>query len=442
MNHTYSERALPRSSGSSGFRMLVIALQQAREAFALALDSLRSHRLRSLLTILGIVIGIATVIVISSIVHGLNARVAAQFEEVGSKLIYVYHFEWTAVGRVTPEMLNRKKLTQQDAIAIRTYCPSIKSVCPLIRIFLPQFGEGTMDIKYGGEVARNVIVQGVGEDFEDVFSVPIKDGRALADFEHQRRLMVCVLGHDTARMLFVHSEPIGKKVSFAQHEFTVVGVLEKQKDTLSGGANPEDNLINVPLETFRKLFPEREDYLLAAKAGDQIQISSAIEEVREMLRRRRKVQADQEDDFSIFTQDLLVESWRRISGAMVIAMFIISSIGLLVGGVGVMNTMLVSVTERTQEIGVRRAVGARRINLVVQFLLEAIVLTCTGGALGILMGGGIAPLVGLMAGIPALLSLFWIVTAFSLSVVVGLVFGLYPAYRAARLNPVDALRCE
>lgn len=175
---------------------------------------------------------------------------------------------------------------------------------------------------------------------------------------------------------------------------------------------------------------------------DQIQISSAIEEVREMLRRRRKVQADQEDDFSIFTQDLLVESWRRISGAMVIAMFIISSIGLLVGGVGVMNTMLVSVTERTQEIGVRRAVGARRINLVVQFLLEAIVLTCTGGALGILMGGGIAPLVGLMAGIPALLSLFWIVTAFSLSVVVGLVFGLYPAYRAARLNPVDALRCE
>jgi putative ABC transport system permease protein len=422
--------------------MAVTIWQQTREAIALALDSLRSHRLRSLLTILGIVIGIATVIAISSIIHGLNSRIAAQLEDVGSKRIYVYHIDWSRPGRVPPDVLNRKKLTHEDATAIRAACSSVKSVCPIIRIFLPQFGEGTTDVKYEGELARNVIIQGVGDDFESVFDVPIKDGRALAEFEHQRRSMVCVIGQDTAATLFPHSDPIGKKVTFEQHEFIIVGVLEKQKDTLSGGANPEDNLINIPLETFRKLFPEREDYMLGVKAKDQTRIASAIEEMRELLRRRRKVRSDQEDNFAIFTQDLLVESWQRISGAIVVAMFIISSIGLLVGGVGVMNIMLVSVTERTQEIGVRRAVGARRSHLMRQFLLEAIVLTAAGGVLGIAIGSGVALVLGLLAKIPALLSLFWIVTAFSLSVVVGLVFGLYPAYRAARVNPLEALRYE
>jgi putative ABC transport system permease protein len=395
-----------------------------------------------MLTILGIVVGITTVIVISSVVHGLNTRVAAQFEEVGSRLIYVYHLEWAALGRVSSDVLNRKKLTQQDAIAIRTYCPSIKAVCPIIRIFQPQFGEGTMDIKYGGEVARNAIIQGVGEDFETVFSVPIKDGRALAYLEHQHRSLVCVLGYDTANKLFVHSDPLGKKVTLGQHEFTVVGILEKQKDTMSGGANPEDNLVNIPLGTFRKLFPEREDYRLAAQAAGQAQMSSAIEEVRELLRRRRKVRASQDDDFAIFTQDLLVESWRRISRAIVVGMFAISSIGLLVGGVGVMNVMLVSVSERTREIGIRRALGARRRDLMGQFLFEAVTLTGMGGVLGILTGSGIALLVGILARIPALLSFYWIVAALVLSIGVGLVFGIYPAYRAARLNPTDALRCE
>jgi putative ABC transport system permease protein len=395
-----------------------------------------------MLTILGIVIGIGTVMVISSVIHGLNARIAAQLEDAGSKLVYVYHMEWAAVGRVSPEVLNRKKLTLQDASAIAASCSSVSAVCPIIRIFLPQFGEGTIDVRYGGETARNVIVQGIGEDFQVVFDVPIKDGRDFAVFEHQRRLMVCIVGHDTAEMLFAHSDPIGKTITFEQHQFTVVGVLEKQKDTLTGGANPEDNLVNVPIETFRKLFPEKEDYLLAAKARDQSRLSTAIEEIRELLRRRRKLRAGQEDDFAVFTQDLLVESWRRISGAIVIALLVISSIGLLVGGIGVMNIMLVSVTERTQEIGLRRAVGARRSDLLGQFLIEAVVLSGGGGVLGILIGSGIALLVGILATIPALLSFFWVTIAFTLSVVVGLVFGLYPAYRAARLNPIDALRYE
>jgi putative ABC transport system permease protein len=424
------------------FRVSILVLHEKQDAFAMALDSLRSHRLRSLLTVLGIVIGIATVTVISSIIHGLNARVAAQMEGVGSKLIYVYHTEWATLGRVSPDLLNRKKLTQEDAIAIRASCSSIEAVCPLIRIFLPQFGEGTMDIEYRGEVAKNVIVQGVGQDFEAVFDVPIDDGRALADFEHRRRSMVCVVGHDTASMLFPSLDPIGKEIAVAQHQFTVVGVLGKQKDTLNGGANPDDNLINVPLETFRQLYPDRQDYLLAVKAKDQAQVSSAIEEIRDLLRRRRKVRSNQDDDFEIFTQDVLVESWRRISTAIATAMFIISSIGLLVGGVGVMNIMLVSVTERTREIGVRRAVGASRRHIWGQFLLEAVVLTASGGGLGIVIGSAIALLLGLLAGIPALLSVFWMMTAFSLSVGIGLVSGLYPAYRAARLNPLEALRCE
>jgi len=416
---------------------------EAREAAALALSALRTHRLRSALTILGIVVGITTVIVISSIIAGLNRRVTEQIESVGSNLIYVFHFNWATLGRIPPEVLNRKRLTYEDAEAIRRQCPSVRAVSPVVRIFMPQFGEGSLEVRSATERAKNVIVQGIGENWEQVFELAIRDGRVLTEMDLERRANVCLLGFDTARTLFPLSDPIGKKVLVGGHPFTVVGVVQKQKDTLTGGANPEDNLVNLPLGAFRKLYPEQKDYLLVAKAHAQPLMAAAIEEIREVLRRRRKVPADKPDNFAIFTQDTFVEFWHKISGSIFIAMFIISSVGLLVGGVGVMNVMLVSVTERTREIGIRKAIGARRRDIMWQFLLEAMVLTGAGGVIGVLIGLGIDLLINLLVPkLPAIISGFWVMAGLLMAVTVGLGFGIYPAYRAARLNPIEALRYE
>jgi putative ABC transport system permease protein len=224
--------------------------------------------------------------------------------------------------------------------------------------------------------------------------------------------------------------------------FTVIGAFEKRRQGISGGANPEDNIAIMPVTTLRKLYPNQKDYVLFVKAKDPSVVAEAVEETRDVLRRKRRLTNEKPDDFALFTSDYFLDLWNKISGLIFILMFAVASVGLLVGGIGVMNIMLVSVTERTREIGVRKAIGAKRNNILVQFLIEAVTLSAVGGVIGVVFGSAISLLLKYGIHMPAVLSFFWIATALIMCALIGIVFGVYPAWKAARLDPVEALRYE
>src|SRR5262249_29869365 len=261
---------------------------------------------------------------------------------------------------------------------------------------------------------------------------------------HRHNSNVVVLGHDTAETIFpANVDPIDKEVEIDGQPFRVIGVLEKRKDTLQGGANPNDNVAEMPIGTFWRLHPEQKDFMFVIKIVSQEDMSRAISQIQGLLRIRRGVPPNKDDDFAISTQDTFTDLWNQISSGVFTVMLTISSIALIVGGVGVMNIMLVSVTERTKEIGVRKAIGATRRNILMQFLFEAILLTAVGGVLGIATGAGIAAIVRTFAPfLPASVSAFWVAVGFSVSGGPGFGFGFYPAYRAAVLSPIEALRYE
>jgi putative ABC transport system permease protein len=218
--------------------------------------------------------------------------------------------------------------------------------------------------------------------------------------------------------------------------------MDKRRQGISGGSNPEDNIAVMPVTTLRKLYPNNKDYVIFAKASDPSQVTQAVEEIRDLLRRKRRLSNDKPDDFALFTSDYFLDLWNKISGLIFLLMFAVASVGLVVGGIGVMNIMLVSVTERTREIGVRKAIGAKRGNILAQFLIEAVTLSAVGGVIGVAFGSGLSLLLRYGAHFPAVLSLFWIITALTLCALIGVVFGVYPAWKAARLDPVEALRYE
>jgi putative ABC transport system permease protein len=262
------------------------------------------------------------------------------------------------------------------------------------------------------------------------------------DAEH--RMPVVILGYDTVRILFPESatDSIGKEVTINGQLFTVIGTTEKRKQGISGGSNPEDNIAMMPVTTLRKLYPNNKDYVIFAKASDPTQVGQAVEEMRDLLRRKRRLSNDKPDDFALFTSDYFLDLWNKISGLIFILMFAVASVGLIVGGIGVMNIMLVSVTERTREIGVRKAIGAKRSNILSQFLIEAVTLSGVGGVIGVLFGSSLSLLMRYGLRMPAVLSFFWIATALIMCALIGIVFGVYPAWKAARLDPVEALRYE
>ncbi len=409
-----------------------------RESVKMALDTLRANKMRSALTILGIVIGVMTVITISSVINGLNSSVSNLVASFGTNVLWVFRFPVIGV-QPTAEMLARKQLTYDDMLAMAEL-PHVVGASASLQYTNYQFNEGSATAKFGQRKADNVSLEGDTPSNAQVYDKVISEGRFFTDNDQERAADVTVLGHDVEQTLFGSVDPIGQQVIISGRTFTVIGVFEKQKTAFGGGKNPADSYAYFPISTFHKLHPEILDYWLSAKFDDQKNKGLVTDEIRELLRRRRKVRNNQIDNFAVFSSDSITKLWNQITGSLFLLMFGLSAVGLMVGGVGVMNIMLVSVTERTREIGVRKAIGATKGIILMQFTIEAVVLCAVGGVIGIALGSVFA--FGLKLLISSEVSVLWILTAFLCSCGIGLVFGIYPAYKAANLNPIDALRYE
>jgi len=417
-------------------------IRDSKESVRMALDTLRTNKLRSGLTILGISIGISTVILISSAINGLNSNINGFISSLGSNNIWVFRFVPFGKRPTTAE-LNRKQLTFDDGMAMRAL-PHVLAVDPGVtyRNWNLQ-GIGNVSVKAGSHKVLNTILNGNTAAVKDVNNIDLLEGRMWTDEEEKRRANVVVLGHDSAEELFPGVSPLGKDVDCEGDIFTVIGVFDKRPQPFGGGRNAEDNAVYFPLETLHKLHPEQVDFWITLKYDNEKNKALVQEEIRELLRVRRKVHVQQDDDFAIFGPDSLTRLWNSVTGSLFLFMVAVSSVGLMVGGVGVMNIMLVSVTERTREIGVRKAIGATRANILLQFTLEAITLCAVGGFIGIVAGAIFTLILHFAVSfLHAALSSTWVLVAFLVSCFIGLIFGIYPAWKAASLNPIEALRYE
>jgi len=412
------------------------------EIVHLATDTIRGNKLRSGLTVLGIVIGVAVVIGVSSIGRGLDDNVRERLSSVGPNVIFVFHLEPFTFGRMTDEMRARKELTLDDEDALKNL-PHIQAVAALVRLFRPEIGAGTFAVKYQDRRAKNTILEGDTASIKDVEDLPLVSGRWFTEFDDEHRSPVVILCHDTTDELFGDQDPLGKEVTIEGRLFRVIGTIGKIKSVFNRGKDPIDNRVLLPIMTFKTLHPELKQHWIMVKATSHDDLPKAMDEIRETLRRRRRVAFDQPDNFAMFTTESITDVWNQITGGLFVGMFAISSVGLVVGGVGVMNIMLVSVTERTREIGIRKAIGARRRDILLQFTLEAIMLTAVGGVMGILVGALLVWVIpALWPSLPARMSVFWVSFGFSSAACVGLLFGIYPAWKAANLDPIESLRYE
>jgi putative ABC transport system permease protein len=417
-------------------------LDDANEAIRMAMDTLRTNKLRSGLTMLGIMIGVTTVILISSVINGLTGNVNGLIKSLGTNVYWVFRFPVFG-SRPTSEMLARKQLTYDDGEAMKLL-PHVIAVDASQQYRSPEGTLGSFSVKYGSHKIQNTILQGESQDEPNVYDLDLAQGRYFSPQEAQRGANVVVLGSDTAEELFGNQPAIGKEVQISGDVFTVVGVFAPQKQIFGGGKNPDDNSAHFPTLTFHKIHPEILDHWISVKYDDVKNKVAVEDEIRELLRRRRRVRADQPDNFAIFSSDALLVLWNQLTSGLFIFLVGVASVGLMVGGVGVMNIMLVSVTERTREIGVRKALGATRKNIMFQFTLEAVTLCALGGVVGIAVGGLLTFLLKLILGsvLPAEMSVAWSTTAFVVSCGIGLLFGIYPAWKAASLDPIVALRYE
>jgi putative ABC transport system permease protein len=387
-------------------------------------------------------IGVTTVILISSVINGLSGNVNGLIKSLGSNVYWVFRFPVFG-SRPTSEMLARKQLTFEDGEAMRVL-PHVVAVDASQQYRSPTGSQGSFSVKYGSHKVQNTTLNGESEDQPNVYDIELTQGRFFSHQEALRGANVVVLGSDTAQELFGNDPAVGKEVQIEGDLFAVVGVLAPQKQVFGGGKNPMDNSAHFPTQTFHKIHPEILDHWISVKYDDVKNKIAVEDEIRELLRRRRKVRSDQPDNFAIFSSDALLVLWNQLTGGLFIFLVGVASVGLMVGGVGVMNIMLVSVTERTREIGVRKALGATRKNIMFQFTLEAVTLCALGGVIGILVGGLLTFVLRLILGavLPAEMSAAWSASAFVVSCAIGLLFGIYPAWKAASLDPIVALRYE
>lgn len=404
------------------------------ESFAMAFATLLAHKFRSFLTVLGIVVGVSVVIVIASLLSGVKANVLSEIEALGANNILAFHRSIVSTGRPSREERMRKPLTVEDAKAIREQCPSVQDVCwigtPSTRV----------SVKYQNTTVRGGDFMGVSYNYSNIYNLKISNGRFFTQSEDDHRMPVAILGPDTAESLFANSDPVGKQIIVQGHPFTVLGVAEKS--SMGSMIGEADNYVYIPYGAYHKMMPWEENHLLYIQARQGLR-SEAMDESESILRLRRKVNHSEPSNFTLTTSDMIIKQVDSITGIIGIVVIAISSVGLLVGGIGVMNIMLVSVTERTREIGVRKALGATKRDIVLQFLFEAMTLTGIGGIFGVIIAIGISLIiVALVPSLPATIPLWAVITGLSVSVAIGLVFGVWPARKAALLDPIESLRYE
>jgi len=413
-----------------------------RENVRFAAVALSSHKLRSALTVLGIVIGVTTVIAMVSLIEGFHRSVTEEFESFGATLVQFQKYDPRfGPGERDDSERQRKNLTYEDALALKAQCPSMLAVSPE-RYARPGDGGMNIDVHYGGRQGSPDTLIGTTEEYPVANNHFVGDGRFISEHDVRRSAAVTVLGYELAKAVFPYSDPIGKVVTIGGRKYVVIGVMEKQGSRMFEST---DLHAYLPLTTFDSHFPDVKRHRgvnIATVPKKPEWVDRIIEEGTAVLRVRRKVPFNKPNDFGILTPDKLIGDFRAITGGITLAMIFISSIALIVGGVGVMNIMLVSVTERTREIGIRKAIGAVRRDIVQQFLTEAMTLSGVGGAIGVALGLSIALIVRSLELLPASTPLWSIVLGLLVSVSVGLFFGIYPAYKAARLDPVEALRYE
>ena len=410
------------------------------ENLKMALATLRTNKLRSALTVVGVVIGVWTVMAIASIISGIDLAVTKEIESFGTRSIIITKYETGIhIGRRSREERMRKELTYEDAMALRNL-PAVELTVPFLDITNNFFGSKLL-VSANGKTSSAVRLQGTLPDYERAGIENVSDGRFFSEFENDQNAQVCVIGASVAENFFAFSSPLEQVIEIGGNEFRVIGVCEK-RDQLGGGGsgdNDQNNFIYVPYNVARKLKPNAEDVTLLAVAKPG-RMAEAQDQVIDLMRVRRQVPFGEKNNFGVTTAESAIESFRSITSGVAIAMVVISSVGLMVGGIGVMNIMLVSVTERTREIGIRKAIGARRSDILWQFLIEAMTLTGFGGLVGLLLGWATTLLIRLLA--PSYVPYRAPIAGFVASVGIGLSFGLWPAWKAARLDPIEALRYE
>jgi len=406
-----------------------------REAGRIALDAIRSNKLRSFLTVLGIVIGVTVIITLVSLIEGLSNSVAEHIGSLGSNYIYVSTMPAVQTGRPDPKIWFRPDLTLEDSEAIAQYCPDVAAVTPMYFT--------SARVTYGGSSTEMVMVNGGNEDFCLVNALDVDIGRDLTRADIRARRRVTVIGSDIAEALFGPRDPVGREVRIGRYRFTVIGVLERRGDFLG---QSQDTYVIVPHTLFKTIFEPtkmgRSSLFIIATSTSPATVLRAADQIESLLRRRRGVGPNEDNDFEVSTQGGLLEVFKEMETVLYAVLVGVASMSLLVGGIGIMNIMLVAVTERTREVGVRKAIGARRRDITAQFVTESVVLTLFGGVVGVALGWGLAAILAAALELPNAITWWSILLGLSFSVIVGLFFGTYPAVKASRLDPIEALRYE